>query len=139
MIFRKSLIPALAAGKSEIEKLSDSLGVSYDSVKKNAEILRTLYPELKNNEELSERMALAELAQSEAVKDLIDNYENYINILNTAAKGSAEYNQAYDALRNNLTKITGITDVNILDNLINNEKIQNLLSRVANGEDGVAD
>ena len=109
--------------KSEIEKLSDSLGVSYDSVKKNAEILRTLYPELKNNEKLSERMALAELAQSEAIKDLTDNYKNYINVLNTAAKGSDEYIQAYSALKDNLTKITGITDTNILDSLIKDDSI----------------
>lgn len=135
-IIRKSLIPALAAGKSEIEKLSDSLGVSYDSVKKNAEILRTLYPELKNNEELSERMALAELAQSEAVKDLTDNYEDYINVLNTAAKSSDEYIQAYDALRSDLTKIIGITDTDILDSLINNKSIQDALAKVAQGDEG---
>lgn len=135
-IIRKSLIPALAAGKSEIEKLSDSLGVSYDSVKKNAEILRTLYPELKNNEELSERMALAELAQSEAVKDLTDNYENYINILNTAEKSSTEYIQAYSAFKDDLTKITGITDADILDSLINNKDIQDALAKVVQGDEG---
>ena len=132
-VIRKFLVPALGEGKSEIEKLSDSLGVSYDSVKKNAEILRTLYPELKNNEELSERMALAELAQSEAVKDLTDNYENYINVLNTAEKSSDEYIQAYSALKDDLTKITGITDTNILDSLIKDDSIQNVLAKVAEG------
>lgn len=134
-VIKQYTIPALAAGKSEIEKLSDSLGVSYDSVKKNAEILRTLYPELKNNEELSERMALAELAQSEAIKDLTDNYENYINVLNTAKEGSAEYIQAYSALKDDLTKITGITDTDILDNLIKDDNIQDALAKVARGDE----
>lgn len=138
-IIQKFLIPALAAGKSEIEKLSDSLGVSYDSVKKNAEILRTLYPELKNNEELSERMALAELAQSEAIKDLTDNYENYINVLNTAEKSSDEYIQAYSALKDDLTKITGITDTNILDSLIKDDSIQNALAKVAEGTGNIGE
>ena len=68
-------------------------------------------------------MALAELAQSEAIKDLTDNYEDYINVLNTAEKGSAEYLQAYQALTNDLSKITGITDADILKNLVNKENI----------------
>ena len=135
-VIKQYTIPALEEGKSEIEKLSDSLGVSYDSVKKNAEILRTLYPELKNNEELSERMALAGLAQSEAIKDLTDNYEDYINILNTAEKGSAEYLQAYQALTNDLSKITGITDTDILKSLINDQDIQDALAKVARGDEG---
>lgn len=138
-VIRKFLVPALGEGKSEIEKLSDSLGVSYDSVKKNAEILRTLYPELKNNEELSERMALAELAQSEAIKDLTDNYENYINVLNTAEKSSNEYIQAYSALKDDLTKITGITDTNILDSLIKDDSIQNALAKVAEGTGNIGE
>lgn len=139
-IIRTSLIPTLAAGKSAVEKLSESFGVSYDAVKKNAETLRTLYPELKDNIELSERMALAELAQSEAVKDLTSNYQNYIDTLNTATYGSAEYIQAYQALADDLSKITGITDKDFLKSLIiDNKEIQQLLSKVASGEKGAAD
>ena len=133
-IVRKFLVPALEESKSEIEKLSDSLGVSYDSVKENAEILRTVLGLTEEQTELSERMALAELAQSEAVKDLTDNYEDYINVLNTAEKGSAEYIQAYQALRSDLTKITGITDTDILDSLINNKDIQDALAEEDIGE-----
>ena len=138
-VIRKSLIPTLAAGKSEIEKLSDSLGVSYDSVKKNAEILRTVLGLTEEQTELSERMALAELAQSEAIKDLTDNYENYINVLNTAEKSSDEYIQAYSALKDDLTKITGITDTNILDSLIKDDSIQNVLAKVAEGTGNIGE
>ena len=138
-VIRKSLIPTLVAGKSEIKKLSDSLGVSYDSVKKNAEVLRTVLDLTEEQTELSERMALAELAQSEAVKDLTDNYEDYINVLNTAEKGSAEYIQAYSALTNDLTKITGITDTDILDSLINNKDIQNALVKAADGTGNIGE
>nr|DAF37673.1 MAG TPA: hypothetical protein [Caudoviricetes sp.] len=74
-------------------------GFDYSEIEDYAKTLMEVNDELADNEQLAKKIALAEKKQGKAVDDLVDNYKNYVSVLNKAktdpkVKSTEEYSKA---------------------------------------------
>ena len=116
-------------------------GFDYSEIEDYAKTLMEVNDELADNEQLAKKIALAEKKQGKAVDDLVDNYKNYVSVLNKAktdpkVKSTEEYSKATQSLRRDMSLLTGIEKNAFSDKFINSTKAQEALQDVADGVDG---
>lgn len=137
----EQLIEDTFGWRDALKEEAEALDISYDEVKEYAKTLQEVNSDLKDNEKLSEKIALAEKKQGKAVDDLIDNYKSYVSILNKAKtdskiKSTEEYSKAIQSLRKDMSLLTGIEEDAFSDDFINSDKTQKALRDITNGVDG---
>lgn len=118
-----------------------SNGFDYSEIEDYAKTLMEVNSNLKDNEQLAKKIALAEKKQLKGAKDLKDNYASYANILKQAkndqtVKNTEDYSKAIQALRKDLSLLTGMEEEAFSDKIINSDEMQKALQDVANGVDG---
>ena len=90
---------------------------------------------LLSNQEGAEDVALAALRLNKGLADLIDNYEEYYSVLSSANQGTAEYLEALNNVRTDLTDLLAIDIDTLPDSFITSANTLNLLSAAANGSE----
>ena len=131
IVFTKITSDILEMNQS-IKDQAEAFDISYEKVQDYAKILRENNEVLKDQIELSEKIALAEKKQAKGADDLIDNYKDYVNILKKAKldsriKSTIEYSEAITNLRKDLSLLTGYEEDIFTDDFINSDEIQQAL------------
>lgn len=151
----QELDAALTSGEISIEAYNKAFnavlaadaksnGFDYSEIEDYAKTLMEVNDELKDNEQLAKKIALAEKKQGKAVDDLVDNYKNYASVLNKAKadpriKSTEKYSKTIQSLRKDMSLLTGIEKDAFSDEFINSDKAQKALQDIANDVDGATE
>lgn len=129
---------------SVVKAEAEANDIDYSDVEEYADYLSTINKNLRNQEALCKKIALAEKKQAKGADDLVDNYKDYAKVLqkaklNSRIKETEEYSQAITSLKKDLSLLTGVDEEIFTDEFINSTEIQQALADVANGVDGATE
>lgn len=145
----------LASGRITEEQYKDAFDTVYgkdiskygfdkDEVDDYAKTLQEVNKALANQPQLARKIALEEKKQVKAVKDLQENYSDYVKVLAEANKNqniesTEKYSKVIGSLRKDLSLLTGMEEKAFEPKIINSDEMQAALQDVADGVDGAVE